>query len=665
MDRRTFVKTVPALAMMAGAPSAFAEEPQPITLAKPEEEGGKPWALGCICCLLLSATAACGAQPPPPTPVKDIDFPELVRLAERYGLPRPPEKAPLVLAFMGGCAMLGSSSTSHDPGVYLPAFLLERLPQDRARVLMGWETKVVDPGADYCPATRPYSLTRPKPALKGYVLECNNLSLFVTAVQLAQRGATDDAGRLWDQVKAAEFFGDGDASEDVGRLRAEPRLLLAHCLYQHFYHSTLAENAGLKSIHDKLLLLEKEFPVLFSDDSKSYYRYRRSRFVRDLGLTVQARHAPEGSVEALLVDWGNRTGEYRHLGYFEEYDVEADRPAREIFLRGVKALPDLAKLLDDQRLTRHVSPAIMMQPEERVRLGELAKKLLADMSGARGPKAVESVGNGRDAERRFFEQAAVTSTDAKIAAFHEVPLWILGQKDPQSLLAICAKVPAEATADVPLFAPVEAVARSKLTRQEKADALAGMCERLGDYRRQRFVLQRLAKLDEERCVALLRPILARLPDDVNEPYWTCEAAYYTQVVMELHDDGIWKDYLKIAKRAAVGLRMEMMNSMNYSYIGDTNRGRRLAWLAEFLDDAALRDCAADRHRYDGPCAAFTIEKLEVRDFAAMQIASLLNFDDRPTEFWTKAEWAQLRSKVRTELNKRNLYPGDGSSPKRP
>ena len=41
MDRRTFVKTVPALAMMASTSSSFAEELQPITLPKPEKDGGK------------------------------------------------------------------------------------------------------------------------------------------------------------------------------------------------------------------------------------------------------------------------------------------------------------------------------------------------------------------------------------------------------------------------------------------------------------------------------------------------------------------------------------------------------------------------------------------------------------------------------------------------
>jgi hypothetical protein len=71
-----------------------------------------------------------------------------------------------------------------------------------------------------------------------------------------------------------------------------------------------------------------------------------------------------------------------------------------------------------------------------------------------------------------------------------------------------------------------------------------------------------------------------------------------------------------------------------------------------LDDTTVR--VAGGGNFDGPCAAFTIQTIEVRDFAAMQIASFLGFDDRPTEFWTKDQWAQLRSKVHTELNKQGL-----------
>jgi hypothetical protein len=41
MERRAFLKTLPAIAMLAGATSSFAEDLQPIVLPKPEKDGGK------------------------------------------------------------------------------------------------------------------------------------------------------------------------------------------------------------------------------------------------------------------------------------------------------------------------------------------------------------------------------------------------------------------------------------------------------------------------------------------------------------------------------------------------------------------------------------------------------------------------------------------------
>ena len=41
MKRRTFVKTVPAITMLAGTASSFAQDMLPITLPKPEKDGGK------------------------------------------------------------------------------------------------------------------------------------------------------------------------------------------------------------------------------------------------------------------------------------------------------------------------------------------------------------------------------------------------------------------------------------------------------------------------------------------------------------------------------------------------------------------------------------------------------------------------------------------------
>lgn len=41
MERRTFVKSVPAITMLAGTASSFARDLPPITLPKPEKDGGK------------------------------------------------------------------------------------------------------------------------------------------------------------------------------------------------------------------------------------------------------------------------------------------------------------------------------------------------------------------------------------------------------------------------------------------------------------------------------------------------------------------------------------------------------------------------------------------------------------------------------------------------
>jgi hypothetical protein len=41
MNRRTFLKTLPALTVLAGTASSFAQDVEPITLAKPQTDGGK------------------------------------------------------------------------------------------------------------------------------------------------------------------------------------------------------------------------------------------------------------------------------------------------------------------------------------------------------------------------------------------------------------------------------------------------------------------------------------------------------------------------------------------------------------------------------------------------------------------------------------------------
>ena len=92
--------------------------------------------------------------------------------------------------------------------------------------------------------------------------------------------------------------------------------------------------------------------------------------------------------------------------------------------------------------------------------------------------------------------------------------------------------------------------------------------------------------------------------------------------------------------------------MNYSYIGDRQLKQRVRFLAQFLEDDELRDKGKTSQKYEGPCAVFTIPKIEVRNFVASKIDSLISKKSaRPDEFWSEQQWATLRKKVATEVKR--------------
>ena len=78
--------------------------------------------------------------------------------------------------------------------------------------------------------------------------------------------------------------------------------------------------------------------------------------------------------------------------------------------------------------------------------------------------------------------------------------------------------------------------------------------------------------------------------------------------MHLDSVDLWKLYLQKAKQARVGLRMEMMNPMNYRYIGDKHLNCRLAFLSSFLDDATVREIGEVEGKFSDPCAAFNFSR---------------------------------------------------------
>jgi hypothetical protein len=590
----------------------------------------------------LFAVAA-GEEPP--------EFKKLTDIAARHRVPMPAKDARLVLAHTESWSVVGNQTTSRDPGIYAPAFLLEERANGSIVVLRGMERKTLQGRRESEPLWRPFSDEPVKPKLGGHAVTLDNLSTFVCAVQLAARGDEANAERLWKRFSAAGWWDDGEFGEDIAAQLKDPSLLLARCIFDHLHKQYLQDPANLRDSHARMKSLFDEFPKLKTP--------ARQKLFESLAATIAAKPAAAGSTEALLLKWAQTPSSMRHLGIFHEGPQSAaEAPAREIVLRGFDAIPDLIALVEDRRTTVHQVQGFNRIQARTQTVGELAAHLLGLMAGMDSHSEQSPADAAawrtwwetarKQGERKFFASAVFGRKEGQIIWVHAAPVQILAKKYPAELRSLCEEFSKQASPETQPFALAEAVAESSLDKEDRLKTLVAFAQR-GSLEHQRCVLQNLAKLDGARCAQLLKPILEKLPEDAKGSYWTCPEASFTHVVMQIEDDEIWRTYLRAAKRSSVGLRMEMMNPMNYAYIGAKNRERRLAFLAAFLEDEAVREMPKERGKFDGPCAGFTFPKIAVRDFAALQIATILRMAEFPDEFWSAAQWSKFREKVRTKL----------------
>jgi hypothetical protein len=370
---------------------------------------------------------------------------------------------------------------------------------------------------------------------------------------------------------------------------------------------------------------------------------------------VSAKPPPTNSTEALLLEWSWKPY-YQTVSGVDDQDTGPDG---KILIRGAEAVPNLIALINDRRLT------MWDGSWHRVLLGELAQNLLQQITGLQGPFDEDGTGakefkdwlkRSREVgEEKIMEESVFGREDGQITDIRTGPAAIIAQKYPGKLSALCEEFVKAANPDTESSALGKAIVAAKLSKQAKVDVLAGLA-RHGSLKNQSDALQCLASLDGKTCAEILLPILQNLPADTTNSYGNCPEAGFALSVLQLDDDQIWRELLRYARRSAVGLRMEMLESMD-SLDVDTNRTRRLAFLAAFLDDATVREMPADTEedsKFDGTSAASEIKKITVRDFAALKLAPGLELPDEPDNSWTPAQWLDLRQRVRQKLESEKL-----------
>jgi hypothetical protein len=400
---------------------------------------------------------------------------------------------------------------------------------------------------------------------------------------------------------------------------------------------------------------------------------------RWLGWSLQLALVPSrsarGTTEAMIDDLLDDSDSFGGL-----LDQKQTRPgkvsAHERLARlGFKVVPALIDHLNDQRLTRSIMHGFNNFPTWNMRVEHVVSVLLEEIAGQEIGRDwhLRQLGYPitKDAARKWWREASKLGEEA-YALRNVLPkegdepkeglLRVLVIRYPKHLPGLYRKVLDEHPKihSGPL---AEAVVRSSLPLKEKLAVLHEGARR-SNPAQVYAALYQLRDIDHRGFVQIILRILYSAPRDVQGSYWTASFVHLVNLAVSVDDDQIWKAIERAARRASIGLRMELLSqAADGDATSPRQRERALALLASFLDDSASRDLQVDPKKYEGPCAGCDYRVLSVRDFAAMGMASLLGIDVPLKPNRSANEWAALRTRVKEAWKREQARLKDKPPPK--
>jgi hypothetical protein len=555
-----------------------------------------------------------------------------------YGLKLPPTDAPLVR----WVAQDDPDEPKPARESYSLAFLLKPATSTSGPTLLrgGWDStpvygikiKVVDP--------RHGSAKELAALVRGSV--CASDDGIALAIQCKARG--------WD-VLAREIF---DHSLEQSRKDncGPPRKILATLARAYWQIQVTESETPLATIAQKLKTVLAAVPELASQESRA--------FLTSLEAAVVPSKAKPGSVQALI----------DALVYVRSTEVQpfrghkADPHYLKVVDLGFSAVPELIEHLDDTRLTRAQSEGFNNFMPYNYRVCHVVSDLLRGLAGRNLGKDWVRRKQGYAVEktdaRAWWQQAKKVGERAHLLANALRPAENLASPNEHILRVLIKKYPTDLPSvyrrlvdnypELQSWGLADGVADSPLRATTKRQLfLYAACHKNLEHRRP--ALHQLKKLDPQSFVKLSVQTLNTLPRSPKKKYWGSPEAGFAHLVMETDNADVWDALAKAARRCDVGLRMELMEPMCYTYIGDRQKKQRLAFLAGFLDDATLRDVKTNPKMFKGPHAGSTFPRLEVRNLAAENIAHILKMPAHPRPSWTAEQWNQFRKQVRNELDR--------------
>ncbi len=591
------------------------------------------WALAFLCILTWRPAALVTLDDTPPASLA-----ELLKLYQEVGLPLPPKNAKLVRYATGGQGFINGVP---QPPEHSLAFLIEpNGAQKEAALLSGthlfeeWKPpqwKIVEPTATAALET---------PGFYADILlaiQCHALGWNELAADILVRSQKDQSDPAKKQI-----------------------------IFRAWYYWT---GRMMKPIGDRkpiLVMLKKIRAV----DPEQAEQFHADLVIRSLELALAPSTAKPGSVEALIDGLVEVTQE----GWPYENDKQTS-PYQKLVRLGFDAVPALLEHLDDGRLTRVTHHGMMMARSRDLLVGDIVGDILKKLAGCEDAErwrtriVDESEGTmplvksdvmawWREAQKMGEESYLVKhATDPEIErGVQRTPLMsnqnqleVIGKKYPRDLekiyRAILDKEPLMESNSM-----VSAIESSMLPPNEKTRLLLiGAAHNNLQHRIPS--LWALKKLDRQQFATILVKTLDGFSGKPTDAYWHCPEAALANLVVEADDESAWQALERLAKKADVGLRLEILKDCGRSNSQST---WRLEFLAAFLDDKEVRDVAANAKLFKGPSAFSHFPKLEVRNGAASVIGGILEFKNLPDEKWQAKDWEEFREQVRNGLRRKGI-----------
>jgi hypothetical protein len=597
----------------------------------------------CLILLLIASASATASHDLPPLPSLD----ELLKEYRDLGLPLPPKDAPLVWheQTAAGVAII-NGKRQVIPATYCLAFEIKNEPGRKGTWLLidirYWEQ-------------RPHLRPRPRqvstdPDLIAELLPEGEYAL-VLATQCHARGWAKLAERLRSRIgdKTARSYKDQFAS----------------WAWEYWKRQLSLPGVDRAPIARRLQRLIEQHEEFATEENRT--------LLHALNLTLVPSTARPGSIEAMIDDL---------VDFQIDVGIEQDERFQRILRRGFDAVPALLDHVEDGRLTRIYLPANPLAPPapcEFWPVKEIVLKLLASLAGDTGSKdwyvIKEDVRLDKSAVKRWWEQAKKVGEEAYILShvvkfdrdknytINDNLVTVIGAKYPKHLSelyrTVLDKYPAASTSSL-----ATALLRADLPIKEKLEVCLYASGHKTFPHRVR-ALEVLKGLDKERFNSLLLAAINALPTDVRGNYGDWSEKPLVMLVLECDDPRVWRALERAAERAAVGFRIELIDSISWPY-ETRNEQKRIQWWAYFLNDATLCD-TTDSFKFESHRARPYV-KITVRDFAALVLADHLGveMDDLPAgEQRTPQQWADLRARVQQELKRRQIDLDGRSNSKMP